>query len=44
MIGRVGEALRLAGLMGWQILWPLVLGFTISGVVQAVVRRDTVSR
>jgi hypothetical protein len=23
--------------MGWQILWPFVLGFTLSGVVQAVV-------
>ena len=44
VIGKVGQALRLAGLMGWQILWPLVLGFAISGVVQAVVRRDTVTR
>lgn len=41
---KVGEALRLAGLMGWQILWPLILGFTLSGVVQAVVRREAVSR
>ena len=40
----VGEALRLAALMGWQILWPLVLGFTLSGVVQAVVHREAVSR
>lgn len=44
VIGKIGEALRLAGLMGWQILWPLVLGFTLSGIVQAVVRRDAVSR
>ena len=44
MIGNIGEALRLAGLMGWQILWPLILGFTLSGIVQAVVRRDAVSR
>jgi len=44
VIGAIGEALRMAGLMGWQILWPLVLGFTLSGVVQAVVRREAVSR
>jgi hypothetical protein len=23
--------------MGWEILWPLILGFTLSAVVQAVV-------
>jgi Predicted permease len=30
--------------MFWRILWPLVLGFTISGVVQAVVSKDDVAR
>jgi uncharacterized membrane protein YraQ (UPF0718 family) len=40
----IGEALRLAGLMGWQILWPLLLGFTLSAVVQAVVRREAVRK
>ncbi len=28
----------MAAAMGWEILWPLVLGFFLSGVVQAVVR------
>ena len=28
----IGNALATAGSMGWQILWPLVLGFTLSGV------------
>ena len=28
--------------MGWQILWPLVLGFTLSGVIQAVVRKERI--
>jgi uncharacterized protein len=23
--------------MGWEILWPLILGFALSAVVQAVV-------
>jgi uncharacterized membrane protein YraQ (UPF0718 family) len=31
------DALKTAGLMGWEILWPLVLGFLVSGTIQAVV-------
>src|SRR2546421_11269499 len=30
--------------MTWQVLWALILGFTLSAVVQAVVRRATVVR
>jgi uncharacterized membrane protein YraQ (UPF0718 family) len=37
------DALIMAGAMGWQILWPLILGFTLSGVIQAVVRREKVT-
>jgi uncharacterized membrane protein YraQ (UPF0718 family) len=40
----VGDALALAGSMTWEILWALVLGFALSAVVQAVVRRSTVVR
>jgi len=40
--GAVGHALALAGSMTWEILWALILGFTLSAVVQAVVRRSTV--
>ena len=40
----VGHALRLAGSMTWQILWALILGFILSAVVQALVRRQTVVR
>jgi uncharacterized membrane protein YraQ (UPF0718 family) len=43
-IEAVGDALSMAAAMGWEILWPLVLGFFLSGVVQAVVRRGQVSR
>jgi uncharacterized membrane protein YraQ (UPF0718 family) len=43
-IDDVGEALSMAAAMGWEILWPLVLGFFLSGVVQAVVRREQVVR
>ena len=30
--------------MTWQITWSLILGFTLSAVVQAVVRRQTIIR
>ncbi|HEY0645773.1 MAG TPA: permease [Nocardioides sp.] len=44
VFGHVLDALRTTGLMTWQIAWSLVLGFTLSAVVQAVVHREAVSR
>jgi uncharacterized membrane protein YraQ (UPF0718 family) len=38
------HALAIAASMTWEILWALILGFTLSAVVQAVVRRETVIR
>jgi uncharacterized protein len=43
-MGPVGHALRIAGSMTWEILWALILGFALSAVVQAVVRRSTIVR
>jgi uncharacterized membrane protein YraQ (UPF0718 family) len=43
-MSQVGAALAMAGSMTWEILWALILGFTLSAVVQAVVRRSTVVR
>ncbi|HEY7931472.1 MAG TPA: permease, partial [Acidimicrobiales bacterium] len=40
----VARSLREAFFMFWETLWPLVLGFGLSGVVQAFVRRDTIER
>ncbi|MEO7015784.1 MAG: permease [Leifsonia sp.] len=40
----IGNALATAGSMGWQILWPLILGFTLSGVIQAVVRKESITK
>ena len=40
----VVNALAMAGSMTWEILWALILGFALSAVVQAVVRRSTVVR
>ena len=36
----VGEGLREAASMLWLTWWPLVLGFTLSGLVQSAVARD----
>src|ERR1700687_2445567 len=40
----VGHALTISGSMTWEILWALVLGFALSAIVQAVVRRQTIIR
>ncbi len=37
MTNAILHALQMAFAMGWEILWPLILGFALSGVVQAVV-------
>ena len=42
LLPAVGHALALAGSMTWEILWALILGFALSAVVQAVVRRSTI--
>jgi uncharacterized protein len=44
MLDAIGHALAVAGSMTWQITWSLILGFTLSAVVQALVRRSTVIR
>src|SRR5215469_8132755 len=38
------RALAMAFAMGWEILWPLILGFALSGVVQAVVTKGEMGR
>ncbi|MDT7843273.1 permease [Streptomyces justiciae] len=40
----IRHALSIAGSMTWEVTWALILGFTLSAVVQAVVRRSTVVR
>jgi uncharacterized membrane protein YraQ (UPF0718 family) len=40
----IGHALALAGSMTWEILWALILGFALSAVIQAVVRKSTIVR
>lgn len=40
----IGDALRIAFSMTWEILWALILGFMLSAIVQALVRRSTIMR
>jgi uncharacterized protein len=40
----LGQALLTAFSMFWVILWPLILGFTLSGVVQAVVSHRAMAK
>src|SRR6266852_2969122 len=44
LIAALGHALWMAFAMFWEILWPLILGFGLSGVVQAVVSKGEMSR
>ena len=44
LLGGIGTALSMAFAMGWEILWALVLGFTLSGVVQAVATKGEMVR
>jgi uncharacterized membrane protein YraQ (UPF0718 family) len=44
MMNAVLRALSMALAMGWQILWPLILGFALSAVVQAVVSHREMAR
>src|SRR5512132_827543 len=44
MIDAVVHALSVAFGMTWEILWPLILGFTLSGIVQAVVSKREMTK
>jgi uncharacterized membrane protein YraQ (UPF0718 family) len=44
LIAALGHALWMTFAMFWEILWPLVLGFGLSGAVQAVVSKAEISR
>jgi uncharacterized protein len=44
VVAALGHALSLAAAMAWEILWALILGFAISGAVQAVVSKAEMGR
>src|SRR5579872_7022162 len=43
-LGDVGRSLREGFFMFWETLWPLVLGFGLSGAVQAFVSHEQMER
>ncbi|HZZ96270.1 MAG TPA: permease [Jatrophihabitantaceae bacterium] len=38
------HALGIAGTMTWQVTWSLILGFTLSAVIEALVKKSTIAR
>ncbi len=44
LANELGDALSFAFGMFWEILWALILGFALSGVVQAVVSKEEMQR
>jgi uncharacterized membrane protein YraQ (UPF0718 family) len=44
LVDAVTKALTEAFNMTWEVLWPLILGFALSGAVQAVVSRKSMVR
>jgi uncharacterized membrane protein YraQ (UPF0718 family) len=40
----ITEALRMTGIMSWEILWALCLGFTLSAVIEACVSKERVNQ
>ena len=43
-MGAITHALAITGSMTWEITWALILGFALSAIIQAVVRKSTIVR
>ena len=43
VLQHLGQALQMAFFMFWEVLWPLALGFLLSGIIQTVVSRSAVA-
>src|SRR5258708_714782 len=44
VLDALGHALGVAGTMTWEITWSLILGFTLAAIIQALIRRQTITR
>jgi uncharacterized membrane protein YraQ (UPF0718 family) len=44
ILDAVVHALSTSFAMGWEILWALILGFFLSAIVQALVRKATIGK
>ena len=40
----IGRALGMSGSMTWEILWALILGFGLSSIISALVKKSTIVR
>src|SRR3989441_6228812 len=40
----IGQALFISFSMFWEILWPLILGFTLSAIIQALVPHQAIAK
>jgi hypothetical protein len=43
-VSAIGRALGMIGSMTWEILWALILGFALSALIQALVKKSTIVR
>jgi len=44
VLHNIGEALYLAAAMSWEILWGLILGFTLSAIVDVLVSKSELQK
>ncbi|MGI8415500.1 MAG: permease [Nakamurella sp.] len=44
MFSALLHALRVTGSMTWQVTWSLILGFTLSAMIEALVGKSTIAR
>src|SRR5260370_12280377 len=44
LVTALGHALWMAFTMFWEILWPLILGFGLSALVQAIISKSEMTR
>ena len=44
LLNNIGQALYMSFSMFWEILWPLILGFTLSAIVQTVVSHKAMAK
>ena len=44
MLHHILEALRMTGIMAWEMLWALCFGFLLSGIIEAVVSKQQLSK
>ena len=44
VVRALGHALSISGSMTWQVTWSLILGFTLSAMIEALVAKATIAR